>query len=279
MAKKEKSGVHQFLLTGKKAEAARKQEKQERRQDSNAFYRFHLKNGEDAEVTFVDTPKAYNWEHSAKIGKYFRNFTCIVEWDACAGCETGSNRSLTLAATIINHSTYVNKKGKKVKNRKQLIVFKGKARKHIEKIIARRGGDITHCRFLFSRGDSETECGTGEYFEYLKKVKEAKLLAMKPSDSRMTDEEWLSPINYHEALKPLTAKEMRQMLGQEEPDDLNDEEDEEDDEEEEEEKPKKKKAKKEKTSSKKKKKKPVEEDEEEDEEPEEDDDEEDEDWD
>jgi len=199
------------------------------RREQRGPRRFWLDNGTSAKATFLDTPAFFLYEHNIKIGKDFHNFfTCIKDLDTCPLCEAKYMPSYIMVGTIINHKKSVDKKGQVHQHEKQLIVLKGQARQNMLRKIKKRGGDITMTRFEMSRGDSSTECATGEDFEFLGKVDKKKLLALKPAD--VDPKEWLKPFDYEEIFAPKTAKELAKLAGVDAPVGSDSEDEEEEDE-------------------------------------------------
>lgn len=186
------------------------------RRDRSGPMRFYLENNSSAKVTFLDTPLFFVYEHNMKIGnKYHNYFTCIREDDTCPMCESDSQPSYIIVGTIINHSKYEKKDGTVVSNQKQLFVAKGKAREVLVRKIEKRGEDIKFCVFEMTRGSSATECNTGEDVEFVKKLTKAELLLLMPKGEK--EAEWLAPFDYEAIFNPKTAKELRKILGMEDP--------------------------------------------------------------
>jgi|WetSurMetagenome_2_1015567.scaffolds.fasta_scaffold103231_2 hypothetical protein len=217
------------------------------RREQRGPRRFWLDYDKSAKIVFLDTPDFFVHEHNLKIGgKYFNYATCLREIDTCPPCDEGDNPSYIVAGTIINLTPWTDKEGKEHKNEKQLFVAKGRARQRLMKQIERRGGELTGCVYEMSRGNSTTECSTGEDFEYIKTVKKlSDLLKAAPVDKKgQPDPTFIEPFNYAEIFAPKTSAELRAMLGLSAP--VGSEEDE--DNEEEEERPAKKDKKKKKAS-------------------------------
>jgi len=69
--------------------------------------------------------------------------------------------------------------------------------------------------YEFSRGTQSTEASTGEDFEFLnKRLTKKQLMTLAPAGE---DEKWLEPFNYAEILAPKTPKELRAIVGGDEP--------------------------------------------------------------
>lgn len=172
------------------------------RLNSDKIFRFRIKPGETATITFLDTPKPtfYFAEHVVKSGNHFEFVTCVGETAACPLCAQGEVPSMALAGTIINHSDYTTKKGNVIKNRKQLIVLKGKAKRAFEKQIDKLKGNLAFAVFEADRDISPTSCATGETFEYKGRFSKEKFAKIVPEG--MTLEEFVAPMDYETILAP-----------------------------------------------------------------------------
>lgn len=193
-----------------------------RREAKSGSFRFYLKHGTEAKIFFLDNPEFFFSEHNLKIGGSFYNYvTCLADFDTCPPCESGEAPSYSVAGTIIDFSKFEDRKGNKHLVSKKLFVARGKARQHILKQIDRRDGNLTNCLYIASRGDGQTECGTGEDFEFLKKVslKNVKALVSKLWDQEGKEyiekdlDEFLIPFDYPKEFAPKKPAELRKLLG------------------------------------------------------------------
>lgn len=166
----------------------------------NKVFRFRIKPGESCNITFLDTPTFYFAEHTVKQGNNFTSVTCVGEEEHCPLCAQGEIPSFSLAGTVINHGEHTTKKGNVIRNRKQLIVLKGKAKRAIEKQIDKHKGDIQYFVYEADRDISPTSCATGEAFELKGKMTRDKLLKFVPEG--VDAEEHLAPFDYEELLAP-----------------------------------------------------------------------------
>ena len=202
-----------WFKTGKEgwSQAKKEDEAAKQRRAGADPWRFRLEADSSAKMTFIDTPTFFFHEHSLKVGGRWTTETCINEFDTCPLCESGLNVSYVVAGTCINHSKYVTKKGQELKNQKQLFVGKGRARQRLQKQIERRDGDLSCCVYEMSRGTGQTECATGEDFEYIKRLQKKQLRAFVPEGQDA--EEWLAPYDYAKIFKPKTAEQLAELVG------------------------------------------------------------------
>jgi hypothetical protein len=187
-------------------ESSRKEQEILDKLSGDRVFRFRIKPGENCSITFLDDPKPtfYFAEHSVKNGNHFEFVTCVGEESHCPLCAEGEVPSFALAGTVINHGEYKTKKGNTIRNRKQLIVLKGKAKRAFEKQIDKRKGDVAYAVFEADRDISPTSCGTGESFEFKGKLTKEKILKFVPEGTN--PDEFLKPFNYEEILAPKAYK-------------------------------------------------------------------------
>jgi len=204
-----------WYSTGKEGIAKSKQEdeisKQRRQQRKDQVWRFHLDNNEEnVKGTLLDTPKFFFREHNVKVGTNFMPITCLMDFDTCPLDSAFGNSSYCVAGTIIDHRKRTDKNEEVHENEKRMVVFKGKAREKIVRLIESKE-DLQYCVMNFSRGSSQTECGTGEDIEVLKKLDRDKLKAFIPKGETM---KWLEPFDYAKLLAPKSPEELRKLIGQ-----------------------------------------------------------------
>ena len=145
--------------------------------------RFWLKPGGSAKVTFLDTEGFYFHEHNLKLnGKWGNHFTCLKDFSECPLCDSGDRSGYVCAYTIIDHSEYETKQGKKIKNQKRLLVVRPAVMNKLARRRESLEGNLQYGLFLFTR-DGEQECSTGEDIEFIKRLNAKDLVKFKPSDS------------------------------------------------------------------------------------------------
>ena len=187
--------------------------------------RFWLPPDKSAIVTFLDSPSFFIREHQLHIGGSWQNYeTCLSDFDNCPLDEAGMKPSYVVAATIIDHTEFVLKKGPNagtlIKNQKRLIVFKSTARLKILKQKERKEGDLTYCQFEATRYTAK-ECSTSEDFQYIKTLTLEEVKAFAPAtmlgksgqQEPVDPNEWIKPFDYPEVFKPKSADELRALVG------------------------------------------------------------------
>ena len=205
------------------AKRAKKIDKEQkaRREQTRGPRRFWLESDTAAKVTFLDTPKFFFHEHNLKLeGRFFNYFTCLQDFDTCPICESGDRPSYVVAGTILSHKEWEDNDGNKHKIQKQLFVAKGRARQKLLRQIEKRDDDLAFCVYEHARGSSPTEANTGEDVEFIKRLKKSQVKSLIPQSILGDDEtatDYMKPFDYSDVFKPLTAKELRDIVGGEAP--------------------------------------------------------------
>lgn len=187
--------------------------------------RFWLPPDKSAIFTMLDSPSFFYREHQLFIGGNWQNYeTCLSDFDNCPLDEAGMKPSYVVAASIIDHTEFVLKRGPNagtvIKNQKRLIVFKSTARLKILKQKERRDGDLTYCQFEATRYTAK-ECSTSEDFQYIKTLTLEEVKAFAPTtmlgksgqQEPVDPAEWIKPFNYAEVFKPKSADDLRALVG------------------------------------------------------------------
>lgn len=186
----------------------------EERESGAGPFRFFLKPGTSALVTFVDNAGIGLLEHNMKINGRWGNFyTCLRDFSECPLCESGDKPYYVMIWTIIDHSKYVSERtGKEYKNTKKLLVAKQSVITKIRRRLSSKelNGDLTFATFSFSR-DKREECATGEDIEFVRRCTRDELLRMKPEG--ISVDEWLTPFDYRTLFKPKSVEELRRIAG------------------------------------------------------------------
>lgn len=207
------------------ADAVKKEEKriEKRIEESKKMWRFHLKDGEEATITFVDGNMAPNGvldaftyrEHTMNInGTWNNHFVCTSDSEhQCPICDSGDDPSLVHVMTVIDHTP---KKGKKgiYKDMPRLFVAKHKTFQTLQSLAAISKG-LAGCTFKVKRvGESAANVGNEFNFieknpikvlakKYLKKITEGKRKGQ-------TIDIFVPP-NYQEEITYQTAAELRKQ--------------------------------------------------------------------
>lgn len=167
-----------WIKSGKDSAALAKQEEeaQERRaQEKGKMWRFMLKPGEEALITFVDgnldsegflLPDRW-YEHSLFMnGRWGNNFVCPEKTnphskDKCPICETGDAAYLCAGFTVIDHRIVKGKNDKEYKDRPKLLVAKPKSFEMLAKYASKLGG-LAGQTFSVSRSKGEQVASIGD---------------------------------------------------------------------------------------------------------------------
>jgi hypothetical protein len=191
------------------------------------MFRFSLKKGEEALITFVDgelnadgylvPPRFY--EHTVFVGDRFQNFVCPEKTaphsgEKCPICAAGEKVSLVSLFTVIDHRQVPSKDGTKVyKDMPRLFVAKPRTFEMLNKMAIKRGG-LAGCTFSVSRSDSQTSAGVGDMFDFDKKtpIDELKAKFMRevtdPKTNVKTNETFFLPADYEKEITFYTASEL-----------------------------------------------------------------------
>lgn len=178
-----------FLKTGADAAklAKRAQEEAEaRRAAQNKMFRFWLKEGEEARITFVDgdlatsgeyegypNPPRY-FEHNLYLNGSWNNFFyCPQETnpdsgEKCPICESGDKPKYVALFTVLDHRQFQSKDKTKIfKDTKRLFVAKPQTLELLTKQAIKRKG-LAGCTFEVSRvGDKSASVGS--MFDFVEK--------------------------------------------------------------------------------------------------------------
>jgi len=107
-------------------------------------------------------------------GKWGNYFTCLYDFDTCPLDGTHGIGGYGVAATLIDPRSWEDRNGVTHKNQKRLVVFKGKARERIVRMIEEKK-DLKYAILDFSRGSSATEASTGEDIQFVGQTTKDKL--------------------------------------------------------------------------------------------------------
>ena len=170
-----------FLLTGEAAGKAQAKETilaaQRKAQRENNVFRFWIPDGAETEITFldgdldadgvIDAPMFY--EHQLKLAGSWQNwFVCLqTVGEPCPICEQGDQSKLVTVFTIIDHSSYKNKKDVMIKDTVKLFVCKQETIKHLQKLATKRGG-LAGVTFDVSRA-GDNAANVGNIFDFTEK--------------------------------------------------------------------------------------------------------------
>lgn len=220
-----------FLKTGSaSAEMAKKQavEAEQRKSEQGKLFRFWMKDGEEARITFVDgelSPEGFllpprYYEHNLFLNGQWNNFFVCPEKtnpeskDTCPICESPDRPSLVALFTIIDHREFTGSKDKtKVyKDTKKLLVAKPQTFELLNRLAIKRGGLAT-CTFDVSRvGDKAA--AVGSLFDFVEKT-DLKVLQTKyqrevtdPKTNVKSKQTYFTPAEYEKEITYRSGKEL-----------------------------------------------------------------------
>lgn len=222
-----------WLKTGaESAELAKKQavEAALAKQEQGKMFRFWLKDGEDAAITFIDgdlssegfllPPRFY--EHNLFLnGNYNNHFMCPEKTNPAAGetcplCEAKDRPLLVALFTIIDHRSYTTNAGKTYKDQRRLLVAKPQSFELLNKIAQKRDG-LARARFDVSRQGGDKSAAIGSMFDFVDKKSLDELQGMymqevfekgKPTGKTET---YFTPADYDHEIVYRTGDELRAM--------------------------------------------------------------------
>lgn len=161
----------------KKLEAAKRQK----------LWRFYLKSGDKAQITFVDgdvTPEGHldalmYREHMVFHNGKWDNFVCVADDEPCPLCESGDTPTLVAALTIIDHREVdsTKNKGTVYKDTPKLFVFKPATFKILQAMAVKRNG-LANCTFEITR-TGDKAAAVGDVFDFEVKHTDTKALRQK----------------------------------------------------------------------------------------------------
>lgn len=184
-----------WMMKGSESVQAQKAQEAEaalRREKGGKLYRFYLKPGGSAKITFVDGHLDDNgflvpprwFEHGVRVNGKFETFVCPVQTvpdggHHCPICDNGGQQSraaLVSAFTIIDHRESTGSDGKVYRNQKRLFVCKSGTFEVLSQLGVKRGG-IAGWTVDVSRGTKDKDPAVGNVFDFIEKNEIEKLKA------------------------------------------------------------------------------------------------------
>jgi hypothetical protein len=203
-----------FLKTGGAAVALMNKsaaETKARQEQAGKAYRFWLKVGDDAHITFLDgriDPNTgildipYANEHRIKVGDKWQDFICTEDHEACPLCAAGERKTFVGYLSIIDHRGYTTEKDGKtvtVEACRRLYVAKTETLKQLTKMAEKREDGLVGVTYEVSR-TGDKKAAVGDLFD---RVGEHSM-----PDIKEAFPEFGEPLNYNEELPYLTADEL-----------------------------------------------------------------------
>ena len=213
-------------------------EEGERRDSEFKIPELWLTLGKEKKIMFLDHSPACVHTHMAKIHGEWKTFTCLADTGSedvpCCEILGSKKRQFVGYFTVVDLSTYTDKKGDERKNEIKLFPAKFKTLKLIQEVLAEQGslmGKVIKLKRL-----EEKSPASGDYVAYVGdqaipddinyRQKLVKDLAKEPDK---WEKQIVLPktgkgyplVNYMEVLAPRSPKEIRAMLRGYKPTDFN----------------------------------------------------------
>jgi hypothetical protein len=201
----------------KQAMAYEEAKAEERKAEAGRLWRFYVKKGEDAQITFLDGALDADgmldimmfYEHRLHIAGDWENFVCTSEADQtqpCPICAKGDKPSLVGVMTVVDHTKRTIAKGpnagKVIANRRKLFVAKQHTIRQLNKLAAKRGG-LVGVTFDVSR-EGDKDPAVGSMFDFVHKYASLAELA-QTLDLKIED---VQPANYQEEIRYRSPEEL-----------------------------------------------------------------------
>lgn len=212
-----------WLSKGVETAKAMEQEEadqQARYEASKKMWRFFLKPGEEARITFVDgemtqhgTLDAVSFkEHMVFRNGKWENYICTFKNEGtCPICDTDDRPSWVAALTIIDHREFKSKTGDKTyKDTPKLFICKKDTFKTLQHLAAKRGG-LAGCTFDVIRGGKKT-AAVGSQFDFISKGDLDELAgAYIRKDDEGKEYSLFQPADYAKELTYIDADTLKKM--------------------------------------------------------------------
>lgn len=170
-----------------------------RKQDSQRAWRFRLKVGEEASITFLDgtiIDESSNegdiagmldcptfLEHEVELGGRYQPFVCTEQFESgepCPICRTGSKPYIVALFTVIDHRSFTSNKGKVYENEKRILAARSETLKKLLRKARKLEGSLVLCTFEVSRSGDKTP-RVGDEFEFVRRWTKEEFVEAFPS--------------------------------------------------------------------------------------------------
>jgi hypothetical protein len=217
-----------WFQKGADAAAAFQKDEHEAQQKFEAgkrAWRFWVKEGEEARITFVDgglTKDGFLDVISFKEHRLYRNgswnnfYVCTMEPEGtCPICEEGDAPSRVAALTVIDHRKIVGKKKKEdgspviYQNVPKLFIAKQDTIKLLTSMAQKRGG-LQGCTFDVMRVGNRAP-SVGSQFDFIDKQPATVLRGQYTTMVEGKKVTLFKPLNYEEEIKYYSAVELRKL--------------------------------------------------------------------
>ena len=210
------------------------QEEADKKARNKLGSRFYLPLGGEATITLINPCKTAFTMHKVPKGPNPRDAvetTCLAgqKKDAtgrvitCPFCtENVKAVPYVYMGTVINHTGFTADDGKHIAHYKQYLLLKRGAKtefliqmKAQESKYGQADNALAWSRWKIRRGTDEMSFNTGQYFTFLKRTTKTALIAalQKVGVQKENWDDFMTPLSFEEAFKPLTEDEAYAFLG------------------------------------------------------------------
>lgn len=210
-AKKSAGGFLKSGAAAKKLMEKHEAEVAARKDKAGKAFRFFIKPGEDANITFLDgriDPETgildikYANEHRCKVEGNWEDFICVEDQEPCPLCEAGERKTFVGYLTILDHrEREYEKDGKTVKvdATRRLYVAKTETLKQLTKMAEKRENGLVGVTYEVSR-TGDKKAAVGDLFDRIAEHEMSEIEEAFPDIGK--------PLDYDSELVYHTAEEL-----------------------------------------------------------------------
>lgn len=207
-----------------KAFANEESQKEAQREQSNKMWRFYLKEGQEARITFIDgnldetgALDAFSFpQHQVFAnGRWNNFFVCTKHEGYCPLCESGDVPARVAVLTVIDHRETKSKDGTKTyRDQKRLFVMKHDTYQILQNMAKKRGGLAGITVDVMRTGDRSPN--VGNHFDFIEKnpvekLRQAFTKKVKKEDGSEVLVTDFTPANYEEEIVYHSPSELEAM--------------------------------------------------------------------
>ena len=201
-----------------------------REMSRNRVDEFYLKEGETADLLFLDDLDFFYYRHVLPNGNGgYNSYTCLTEKGNCPLCKAGKSRSWVGCATVIDLTrSYPSKQhpGRIYKFKKLVLAAKGDQRNRLLYLRDNQAkGNLKWSVITFHRG-ATSKVSLGESIDYKKTfnmdmIKQFAAQFLQPAlgayvgqDGKApSPKDWLTPVDYQSAFPFMDAQKLASIAG------------------------------------------------------------------
>lgn len=194
----------------------------EARRNSSNIYRFRLKDGETKQITILDDPQFFLYEHTMqdpKTKKWGMVLTCIQDIDNCPICEQVGNSTYVMYLSVINHTGFERSNGEWVPFTRELMVVKPQQQKKFLKKMEQYG-TLRGCIVDVSRTGGAKSPAIGDDFDFSGTRSEDELMedfwnVWEDREGKTHEDNLGEPIKYEEVIEVHSREYLEALVGAE----------------------------------------------------------------